>query len=152
MNEETAVATIGTGREIVVKGKVRGVVYGFTGDMSAREIKESIKTSQGLKGRALTEAVNKALRDASALAEVKLSAVLAKARQGGFAPDTATLRDKSMNIRFVKIEAPKPTKVEVRAKKAEEAVQALTGQIEKLREILAARGATPDEIAAILPA
>lgn len=156
MNEDNAAVvpaqdSLGSGKQIINRGKVTGVTYAFTGDMSARELKDHFKLS-GLKGRQLTEKVNAALRDGAAQAEVKLSAAVAKLRQEGYQPDTATLRKNSAAIRFVKVTAPKPTKAESRAKAAEAKVASLTDALSKLRDMLTARGLTPEEIAAVVPA
>lgn len=154
-NQETAVVTtapLGAGKAITTKaGKITGFKYGFTGDMSAREIKEHFRLA-GLKGRALTEKVNESLRSGEAQAEVKLAAALALLRQRRMIPDVATIRENSASIGFTKLAAIKPTKAETRAKQAEAKVSALTDALGKLRAMLEAKGLTADEIAAVVPA
>jgi len=74
-------------------GKIRGTIQHFTGSMSAKEIKESLKAS-GLKGKELTKAVNQTLRGEKDLRQQMGLAYMQALYQDGFMPDLGKLNKK----------------------------------------------------------
>lgn len=110
------------------KGKVMGHRY-FMGSLSAKEIRLAGK-SQGLKGAALNEYVNKSLRDETANRHAAVAVVITGLHANGFVGDTSEVRSKSAVVRFTKAS---PDKVES-AKDKE--IARLQAELEAMRKTL----------------
>lgn len=87
------------------KGKAVGERY-FMGSLSAKDLRATGK-EMGYKGAALTEYVNKALRDEEANRAAVVAATVSALASKGFVADTVDVRKASATIKFIK-PAPAP--------------------------------------------
>lgn len=114
------------------KGKVTGSRMLFAGELTASEVRESLKAA-GKKGNELKKAVNEVLTGKQDVAWAKHDAAISLLRSGGYIPDYVDARKSGATARFVK-----PAEL---TKKAQEAVT---------REAaLAALGLTNEQFAAL---
>ena len=113
-------------------GRILGHRMAFEGQLSAAEIRKSLKDS-GLKGRELTKKVNAALTGSADIRWMKHDALQSAARSAGFIPDYADAagNGKAMTVRYI-APASKGTDATALALKAKEAeLEALKAELAK---------------------
>lgn len=114
------------------KGHIMARQYSF-GTGSASELKAELKAT-GLKGKALTRAVNEALANDKANRHIMLAAAVAHLENLGFVADRVKVgaSEKSATVAFIKPAEVKPAKEEEKAKKLEAALDTLGQSLAKL--------------------
>lgn len=121
------------------------------GSGSAKDLRAMFK-AQGVKGRALTEKVNTAVRQSKTVRQARLQLFLSTAAENGFVPDhiAANAKGTEFNIKLVSAkEKEKSESVKLRAAKSEadalaKESQALKEQLAKMQALLVAAGISAD--------
>lgn len=122
---------------------------GSDGSGSAKDLRIMFK-SQGVKGRDLTEAVNKSLREGKDVRTARVQLFLAKATSEGFVPSHIEFNSKGDEFKVIgRKAAEKPDASEKKLKKADSALKAQQAENERLAKELADLKAM---VASLMPA